>query len=98
MGEPAVQTMTVAEFLQWDDGTDTRYELAAGVPRAMAPASGSHRGLVNNLSGLIYNALLPRRPCRGENEAGIRIDDRTWWLADIAVTCREPAPETLSRN
>jgi hypothetical protein len=28
--------MTLAEFLEWDDGTDRRYELLDGVPVMMA--------------------------------------------------------------
>lgn len=31
------QPMTVAEFLLYDDGTDTRYELVDGIPVAMSP-------------------------------------------------------------
>jgi hypothetical protein len=27
MAEPAIRHMTLAEFLRWEDGTDTRYEL-----------------------------------------------------------------------
>ncbi len=38
MGDLAAKRMTLAEFLVWDDGTDTRYELVGGEPRAMAPA------------------------------------------------------------
>src|SRR5437870_2554261 len=34
--------MTLAEFLRWEDGTDTRYELLAGVPVAMAPPAIAH--------------------------------------------------------
>ena len=32
MPELAVKRMTLAEFLRWDDGTDTRYELIYGEP------------------------------------------------------------------
>jgi len=32
MAEPALRSMTLAEFLRWEDGTDTRYELIGGVP------------------------------------------------------------------
>jgi Uma2 family endonuclease len=35
MAEPAIGRMTLEEFLRWDDGTDTRYELIDGVPVAM---------------------------------------------------------------
>ena len=30
MSEPAAMGMTVDEFLRWEDGTDTRYELVGG--------------------------------------------------------------------
>ena len=37
MGEPARRAMTADEFMAWDDGTDTRYELIDGTIVAMAP-------------------------------------------------------------
>ena len=37
MSEVALKGMTVDEFLQWEDGTDTRYELVNGFVVAMAP-------------------------------------------------------------
>ena len=43
MAEPATRRMTLEEFLRWDDGTDTRYELIDGVPVAMAPPAVAHR-------------------------------------------------------
>ena len=41
MSEPALRRMTVDEFLDWEDGTDTRYELIAGVVVAMAPPAAT---------------------------------------------------------
>ena len=43
--------MTLAEFLDWDDGTDTRYELIDGRPVAMAPSSANHGAIGVNLAG-----------------------------------------------
>jgi Uma2 family endonuclease len=37
MSEPAFRRMTVSEFLRWEDGSDTRYELIGGAIVAMAP-------------------------------------------------------------
>ena len=34
--------MTLVEFLEWDDGTDRRYELLDGVPVMMAPSLEAH--------------------------------------------------------
>jgi Uma2 family endonuclease len=42
MSELAVKRMTLAEFLRWEDGTDTRYELLGGSPVAMAPPAIAH--------------------------------------------------------
>ena len=43
MAELAVRRMTLDEFLVWDDGTDTLYELVDGFPMAMAPPAEAHR-------------------------------------------------------
>ena len=92
MAEPAERLMTVAEFLLWDDGSDTRYELVDGAPVAMAPPSGAHGTILGNAAGEIRARLRHRPPCRVQVEAGIRINDTRQWQADLAVTCAPPAP------
>jgi Uma2 family endonuclease len=87
MADRARRLMTVDEFLTWDDGTDTRYELVDGVIRAMAPPSNAHGTIVINIGTLLRTVLRDRRPCRPQAEAGIRIGDWTRWQADVAVTC-----------
>ena len=57
MAEPAAQRMSLAEFLEWDDGTDTRYELIDGRPRPMAPPIEAHGTTVANLVCHIGNRL-----------------------------------------
>jgi hypothetical protein len=32
MAEPAIKPMRLDEFLRWDDGTETHYELIGGFP------------------------------------------------------------------
>jgi Uma2 family endonuclease len=90
MAEPAERLMTVAEFLAWDDGTETRYELVDGRPVAMNPPGGPHRTIAGNATGLLFNVLRDRAPCRPEPQAGITITERQWREADIAVTCQPP--------
>jgi Uma2 family endonuclease len=90
--ETAQRRMTVEEFLAWDDGTDTRYELVDGVPVAMAPPAGAHGRIVVNTAALLSVHLRRRPPCQAEAEAGIRISDHVRWQADLAVTCAPPAP------
>jgi hypothetical protein len=55
MAEPAEQRMSLAAFLGWDYGTDTRYELLDGRPRAMVPPTLAHGTIVANLARHIGN-------------------------------------------
>ena len=92
MSDAAVKRMTVAEFLRWEDGTDTRYELLAGQPMAIAPPAPPHGFLAARLCARIEGALQSRRPCMVQIEAGIARPDRddTCYVADLAVTCKPP--------
>jgi Uma2 family endonuclease len=89
MAEPAIQPMTLAEFLSWNDGTDTHYELIGGFPVAMAPPAAAHRILAMRLGSRIEAALERRRPCNAQGDAGVIRPDRvdTYFEADIAATC-----------
>ena len=86
--QPADVRMSLAEFLEWDDGTDMRYELISGRVVAMAPPSPRHSALTGQLARIIGNALSP--PCRVFIEAGIVTPDRpdTYLQADLVVSCR----------
>ena len=77
MAEPAVRPMTLDEFLRWDDGTETHYELIAGFPVAMAPPAAAHRMLTVRLVSRIDAALAARRPCNAQTDAGVIRTDRT---------------------
>jgi Uma2 family endonuclease len=89
--------MTLDEFLRWDDGTDTRYELISGFPVAMAPPAEAHSRLTVNFVTRIDGGLSNRRPCRALVEAGVARADRadTYFVADIAATC---APSEVGRQ
>jgi Uma2 family endonuclease len=92
MASRAPKPMTVAEFLEWDDGTDRRYQLVDGIPVVMAPATEAHGEIAAALTIEIGSRLKP--PCRVISEAGLTLPDRgdTYYVADLAVTCapREP--------
>lgn len=90
MGHPALELppyMTLDEFLVWDDGTDTRYELVDGGVVAMTPPAARHSRVSNNLGRAIGNRL--GQPCQAYNEVGILIADAddTYFQADVAVSC-----------
>jgi Uma2 family endonuclease len=85
--------MSLAEFLQWDDGSETRYELIDGRVVAMAPPAARHGAITARLARLIGNALQP--PCDVYVEAGIVASEQadTYLLADLAVSCRPLAEQ-----
>jgi Uma2 family endonuclease len=89
MSEPALRRMTLAEFLAWDDGTDTRYKLIDGVPLAMARPKRAHGILTARLAAAIEAGLRSRRPCTAQIEAGIaRPDgDDSFYVADLVLCC-----------
>jgi Uma2 family endonuclease len=92
MAEPALSPhLTVAEFYDWHDGTDTRHELVRGVPVAMAPPSGRHSVIVSNLQGSLQRRLAP--PCRVYSGAGVALGDTDdeCRLPDVFISC-EPTP------
>jgi Uma2 family endonuclease len=93
MGRTPIR-MTLDEFLRWDEGTDTRYELIGGIPVAMAPLAEAHSMLAVHLVSRIDAVLSARRPCRALIEAGITRPDRadTYFVADIAATCAPIEP------
>jgi Uma2 family endonuclease len=89
---PQPQQMTVAEFLEYDDGTDTRYELIEGQLVAMNPPATRHVQICQNISGALEHRLRP--PCRVYASApGVAIDEAgtTWRVPDLLVTCVRPA-------
>lgn len=84
--------MTVAEFLAWDDGTPTRYELIDGRPVAMNPPAVRHAVIVENGGRALDRQLTP--PCRAlRSTVGVALseDGTDWREPDLVVACRPPA-------
>ncbi|MBV9201258.1 MAG: Uma2 family endonuclease [Alphaproteobacteria bacterium] len=94
MAEPAIRRMTLEEFLRWDVGIDTRYELINGFPVAMAPPAEAHRILAVRLVSRIDAALASRRPCDAQIQPGVVRPDRadSYYVPDITVTCEPNEP------
>jgi len=83
MARVADKLWTLEEFLAFDDGTDTSYQLFEGRIVAMNPPLRGHGALVGRLIG---NQLKP--PCEVFAEAGIIPVNRrhSWYKADLIVT------------
>jgi Uma2 family endonuclease len=94
MSEPAKPlTTTLAQFLAWDDGTDTRYELVDGEVVAMAPPAPRHGRIAGNAWGEIDRRLEGRPPCAPVVEGGVQVDDGNFYVADVVATCAPPSNE-----
>jgi Uma2 family endonuclease len=87
MAEVKEKLWTLEEFLAFDDGTDTSYQLFEGRIVAMNPPLGGHAALVGRLSRIIGTQLHP--PCEVYAEAGIVPVGRrnSWYKADLIVSC-----------
>ncbi|HYZ26835.1 MAG TPA: Uma2 family endonuclease [Geminicoccaceae bacterium] len=87
MARVADKLWTLEEFLAFDDGTDTSYQLFEGRIVAMNPPLRGHGTLVVRLAALISTQLKP--PCEAVAEAGIIPVNRrhSWYKADLIVTC-----------
>jgi Uma2 family endonuclease len=87
MGELAISRMTVDQFLDWEDGTDTRYELVDGQPVAMASGTPEHSELTARISASLGARL--REPCRVHAGQAIRRAEDHWrsYVPDVLVTC-----------
>src|SRR3712207_2949338 len=94
MATPAPKRMTVAEFLDWDDGTETHYEIVHGQVVATAPPSPAHGRIVGNLA--VQHGSRLKAPCAIVGQAGIVPPDRdgAYYEADLAVTCTPEPPGT----
>jgi Uma2 family endonuclease len=87
MARAADKLWTLEEFLAFDDGTDTSYQLFDGRIVAMNPPLRGHGALVARLIRIVGNQLKP--PCEVYAEAGIIPVNRrnSWYKADLIVTC-----------
>jgi Uma2 family endonuclease len=87
MAKVAEKLWTLEEFLAFDHGTDTSYQLFEGRLVAMNPPLRGHGTLVARLTAMISGQL--KAPCEAVAEAGIIPVNRrhSWYKADLIVTC-----------
>lgn len=101
MPEPARKRLTIDDWLAYDDGTDTRYELVGGELVPMAPGSTRHGTIAQNAGSEIERAVGDRPPCRAVQGAGLEVeteDDRRGYVADVVMTCEPPDDGRLVRE
>jgi Uma2 family endonuclease len=96
MADSAERRMTVEEFLDWTDGTDTRHMLVDGVVVSMAPPSQVHSRIGGNVAYEVRRRVRP--PCTVLSEAGLALAADTCVQADVVMTCEPKGPDRLIKS
>lgn len=84
------ERLSVEAFLALGEDLDVRHELVGGAVRAMAPPSSRHNRIRTNVVVTAERRLAERRPCAALAEAGILVSEQDFFMADVAVSWREP--------
>jgi Uma2 family endonuclease len=81
-----LKRMSLAAFLDWDDGTDQRYELVDGLPTPVIPNTLMRARLVARIGFAVDRRV--SRPFWTATALGITIPrrDDVWYAADVVVT------------
>ncbi|MFZ1427153.1 MAG: Uma2 family endonuclease [Geminicoccaceae bacterium] len=88
MGDPVPQRrpMSVADFLAWNDGTDTRYELVDGEIIVMNPPRAPHARLVVELGAALRSRLPPHCGVYAGGGATLQDDEFNYRIPDLTVS------------
>ncbi len=83
---PVERRMSFEEYLRFDDGTDTRYELVRGVLVPMPTATAAHELLISFLAAMMMRFIAAHDlPYVVRVNAGVQTEEDTSRLPDIAV-------------
>lgn len=87
MSDAARRSMTLDEFLVWQEGRDERYEFIDGEPRAMTGATLTHDIITVNILRELSVALRGK-PCRATtSDVAVRLPNGNLRRPDATVEC-----------
>ena len=90
----ALQKMSVADFIAWDDAQAERHEFVNGEIFAMVGGTLNHARVVGQLARIIGNHL-EGSGCEVFSESTkVVVDDSAVFLPDVFVTCSKTQPGT----
>jgi Uma2 family endonuclease len=97
---PSVERrMSFEEYLRFDDGTDTRYELVRGVLVPMPTATAAHELLISFLAAMMMRFIAAHDlPFVVRVNAGVQTEEDTSRLPDIAVYDRHDWERLLKQG
>jgi Uma2 family endonuclease len=90
--------MSMADFLEWVQTQEQRYEYIDGEPVALAGGTENHDTLKSELQVILTNALRNHRPCKVFSERGVKINARRLRYPDVVVDCHEHAGHELTTD
>lgn len=90
MGISAKKNVTIEEYLEWEDASDTKHEYYQGEIFAMAGASLEHNIICGNTYGELYSKLKGKkcRPYIGDLRIAVKANS-LYTYPDISVICGE---------
>ena len=96
---PVERRMSFEEYLRFDDGTDTRYELVRGVLVPMPTATAAHELLISFLAAMMMRFIAAHNlPYVVRVNAGVQTEEDTSRLPDIAVYDRHDWERLLKQG
>lgn len=83
--------LTLEQFLEFDDGSDTLYELHDGWLQAMNPPRPGHGVVMSNIVSTWKAASPDPKSCRPAVTPGIVFDPKKpdYYIPDVAFTCEQ---------
>jgi Uma2 family endonuclease len=86
----ATPSLTLAEYLAFEEAQELRHELVGGQPFAMVGGTRRHNLLVTELSARLH-AAATRTPCRVYQHAmKLQVAPDTVYYPDVMVVCGDP--------
>ena len=96
---PVERRMSFEEYLRFDDGTDTRYELVRGVLVPMPTATAAHELLISFLAAMMMRFIAAHDlPYVVRVNAGVQTEEDTSRLPDIAMYDRHDWERLLKQG
>ena len=93
MTERQVPTMTLPEFLDWEERQEERYEYVSGQAYLMAGGTIRHSLLVGEFSARIREGAR-KRGCRTHSsDMKLRLPDGSIYYPDLFVSCGSPSSQ-----
>jgi Uma2 family endonuclease len=86
MSAPAIERMTIDEFLVWENEQERKYELVDGVPIMMTGGTMAH-DMVRGAVSALFRAQLRQKPCRAHLDVKLVCPTGNARYPDAMIDC-----------